>query len=383
MKQFRILLLAVLTMTGLATQAQKFHEIIFCNTIDNKIGSTCAIDERRMLSEIGSIAESIGYEPVEYVYSGTQCSKENLMSVLNSLNCSNKDVVLFYYSGHGIHANGGMEDKFPQMCLKYSYSEQAKFVPVKLANEMISRKGPRLSILLSDCCNNVDEYGDVSVKHLSQSRGVTVLKRSTVDNYRKLFAETRGNVIATGCKLGQTSGCNNNVGGFFTYLFCDILATQCEGSGHPTWENLLSEVKSTVARETRNEQEPYYVNNTSSGGGGTGNTNVTPTPPAPTPQPVNATTSSFSQSIAELLSTQNMTTRVNMVPRILQRCFNNKTATVITMGRNLTTVVDYEEVKSYLNRLAENKKIIGINVLKDETDSNGKRFITVTEVRVE
>lgn len=383
MKQLKILLLAVLTMIGLATQAQKFHEIVFCNTIDSKIGATCEVDERRILSEIGSIAESVGYEPVEYVYSGEKCSKENLMSVLNSLNCSTNDVVLFYYSGHGIHANGNMEDKFPQMCLKYSYRDQANFVPVKVANEIITRKNPRLSIIMSDCCNDIDKYGGVSVKSNLQSRGITILKKSVIDNYRRLFVSSKGNVVATGCKLGQTSGCTmqDNIGGFFTYFFCEELSSLCEGSNNVTWENLLSGVKNTVARKTGNEQEPYYVNNTNSGGGSGGNTNVTPAPPSP--QPVNATTSSFSQAVAELLSTQNMTTRVNMIPRIIQRCFGNKNATIITLGRNLTTVVDYEQVRDYLNRLAANKKIIGVNVLKDETDKNGKRFISVTEVRVE
>lgn len=383
MKQIRIILLAVLTMTGIATQAQKFHQIIFCNTIDSKIGATCAVDEQRVVNEIGSIAESIGYEPVLYIYGGEKCTKENLMSVLNSLNCSANDVVLFYYSGHGIHASGNMEDKFPQMCLKYSYSEQANFVPVKVANEIITRKNPRLSIIMSDCCNDIDTYGGVSVKSNIQSRGINIVKRNSIDNYRRLFVNSKGNIVATGCKLGQQSGCTmaDNIGGFFTFFFCEELANLCENSSNVTWENLLSEVKKTVARETRNEQEPYYVNNTNGGGGSGGNTNVIPAPPSPLP--ANATTSSFSRAVAELLSTQDLTTRANMVSRIMQKCFNNKTATIITLGRNLKTVVDYEQARDYLTRLAANKKIIGINVLKDETDQNGKRFITVTEVRTE
>lgn len=386
MKHFKFFMLsAFFFATGMTAHAQKFHEIIFCNTTDAKIGATCAIDERRILSEIGKIAESIGYEPVEYVYNSENCSKENLMSILNTLNCTNKDVVFFYYSGHGIHADGGLDDKFPQMCLKYSYHQQSNFVPVRVANEMISRKNPRLSIILSDCCNDIDEAGGISVKKI-QSKGITTLKRSSIDNYRRLFAESEGSVIATGCKLGQTSGCTmyEGIGGFFTFVFCEILAQKCEDSSSPpTWENLLSEVKKSVAKFTDNEQEPYYVNNVRTGGSSSTNTNVTPTPPAPTTLPSMATNSPFSQAIAELLSTDNMTSRLNLIPRIIQRCFGGKNATIITVGRNLTTVVDYEDIRSYLNRLAANKKIIGINVLKEETDSSGKQFITVTEVRTE
>ena len=375
--------MAVLTMTGIDTQAQKFHQIIFCNTIDSKIGPTCARDEDRVVSEIGAIAESIGYEPVLYIYGGEKCTKENLMNVLNSLNCSANDVVLFYYSGHGIHAKGNMEDKFPQMCLKYSYSEQENFVPVRVANEIITRKNPRLSIIMSDCCNDIDIYGGISVKSNLQSRGINIVKRNSKENYHRLFVSSKGNIVATGCKLGQQSGCTmeDGIGGIFTYFFCEELVSQCENSSNVTWDNVLAGVKKTVARETRNEQEPYYVININGGGGSGGNTNVTPAPPSS--QPAFATTSPFSQAVAELLSTQNLTTRANMVSRIMQKCFNNKTATIITLGRNLKTVVDYEQAKDYLTRLAANKKIIGINVLKDVTDQNGKSFITVTAVRTE
>jgi len=372
----------VLSVSALSANAQKFYEFVFCNTLDAGIGATCAIDEGRIISEISSIAESIGYEPVERIFHGEDCSRETLMSELSNLKCTNRDVVMFYYSGHGVHANAGMDDKFPQMCLKYGAREQDKFVPVRKVQELIDAKKPRLAIILSDCCNNVDESGWVSAKGLAAAKGIQIIKRDAITNYRKLFAESEGMVVATGCKLGQTSLCtlSNNVGGFFTYFFCDQLASMCEGSGQVSWGSLLSNVKTAVSKKTEREQEPYYVNNIKQEGGSSngGGSNVNP---SPIPPSTNFTT--FQEALENLLRTNDITARRNMLGRIKQQCFNGKDATIITVGRNLTTVVDYEDVDTYLNRLATNKKIIRINVIKDLTDNQGKRFITVTESRVE
>lgn len=382
MKLRMLFLSSALAVSALTANAQKFYEFVFCNTLDSKIGETCALDEERIVSEIGGIAESIGYEPVERMFHGEDCSKETLLNELTNLQCSSRDVVLFYYSGHGVHSNAGLDDKFPQMCLKYAPKDQEKFVPVRKVEELISAKKPRLAIILSDCCNNIDESGWITSKGLTEARGVHIMTRDAVNNYRKLFAESEGIVVATGCKLGQTSLCTmqNRIGGFFTFEFCQQIDKMCKGTGTVTWSNLLSNVKAEVAKQTQNEQEPYYVSNIKQegGSGNGGGGNVTPTPPPPA-----ANFSTFQEALESLLRTNDMTVRRNMLPRIKQRCFSGKNATIVTLGRNLTTVVDYEELDAYLNRLATNKKIIRISVLKDETDSMGKRFITVTETRIE
>lgn len=102
----------------LFANAQKMHKIIFTATDDRRIGSSVKVDNDRANDEIDAIAGYIGYEVVDYVYNGNRCTKQNLLTVLNGLRCSSQDIVFFYYSGHGVHPNGGMEDRFPQMCLK-------------------------------------------------------------------------------------------------------------------------------------------------------------------------------------------------------------------------------------------------------------------------
>jgi hypothetical protein len=76
--------------------------------------------------------------------------------------------------------------------------------------------------------------------------------------------------------------------------------------------------------------------------------------------------------------------RAKTASDIRRKCFpDGQEATVITVGCNLKTVVDYEDIDTYLDRLSSNKKIARINVIKDKTDTKGKRFFTVTEMRNE
>lgn len=98
-------------------QAQIIHKIMFGHTTDERIGPTVEVDMDRASNEIDAIGSYLNYEVKNYVYVADECSKENLERVLSSLSVSNKDIVVFYYSGHGGHANGGFEDKWPQMCL--------------------------------------------------------------------------------------------------------------------------------------------------------------------------------------------------------------------------------------------------------------------------
>ena len=90
------------------TNAQKLHKIIFAATDDRKIGSSVKVDNDRANDEIDAIAGYIGYEVVDYIYNGNRCTKQNLLNVLNGLNCSSQDIVFFYYSGHGVHPDGAL-----------------------------------------------------------------------------------------------------------------------------------------------------------------------------------------------------------------------------------------------------------------------------------
>lgn len=380
---FIVVCLSLLLWQGV--QAQRIHEILFCNTIDRSIGKSVEIDNDRALDEIGCIGGYIGYEVVEHVYQGKDCTRKNLIKLLETLDCSNKDIIFFYYSGHGVHANTNFEDKLPQMCMNTNIESQ--FVPVHLVDEMLAKKGPKLRIIMTDCCNSIDQSGIVQAKDgLAMERGVTVIKSTHQANYRKLFTEPSGSVIVTSSKLGQSSIGNTLYGGCFSYAFWDLLLKECSSTtGTPTWNDLMKKVQETtvnIASRYNHPQEPYYVVNLN--GNNSSSTNAPSYTTPNTTEPAEPAPDGFGQAINQLLAVSDMGKRAKTASDIRRKCFpDGQEATVITVGRNLKTVVDYEDIDTYLDRLSSNKKIARINVIKDKTDTKGKRFFTVTEMRNE
>lgn len=378
-KAFTILMACVCMMQF--ASAQKLHKIIFAATDDKRIGSSVKVDNDRANDEIDAIAAYIGYEVVDYVYNGSRCTKKNLLDVLNGLNCSSQDIVFFYYSGHGVHPDGALEDKFPQMCLNTNI--ESMFVPVRQVEDILKTKPQKLRIIITDCCNN--KNSSVTVKSLMDGgKGATIVKGNVADNYRSLFVNAKGKVMATSSEIGQTSGCayfqdGSDAGGIYSCFFWGLLMKYCEETTAPTWATLINSVKSEVAKFTKQEQKPDDSLEVSGDGGSVSSGGTIPSPPSPTPSPEYATTSPLSQALAQLL-TYDTDTRIARINSILQSCFKDG-GTVVTLGRNLKTVVEYESAEEFLRRLATNLNILRINVIKEETDKNGKPYVTVHEMR--
>lgn len=369
-------IVAVAMMVGNAT-AQTFHVINFCNTLDPEIG--CEVDYDRIIQEAGAIGALIGYEVRFYCGEGEDCSKENLMTTLNSLSCGKDDVVLFYYSGHGTRSSQD-KSEFPQMCLKYSGYEQEKFVPVHTAVETLQAKGAHFTLVITDCCNN--PVSGISAKTLmSKDGGAMTDNEAIARNYRKLFVESQGMVIVTSSKKGQTSLGGKRNGGLFTdQFFGNSLYAAVNGQIPATWNDVLQNVyglvKNLAAQVDNHQQEPYFeinMNNSPSSQPTAPNTHVTP---------VVAVDASFANELATLLDASHSEDwRLNQANYLANKYFTSD-AKVATVGRNGTTIIEYESARDFLCRIAVSKLISKMNVIKETTDSSGKRnYIKVQEIR--
>lgn len=362
--------------------AQKLHKIIFGHTTDSRIGEMVVIDMEKATNEIDEIGVNLNYEIVPYIYVGDECSKENLEKVLSSLSVASNDVVVFYYSGHGGHAQGGQNDPWPQMCLNKPQFQEY-YYPLRKVIETITAKNPHFALILSDCCNNIDETGTVTVKSvLKGAKESTTIDDNTRKNYVDLFTQYKGVLPMTSSKLTQTSGGNAVDGSFFTTNFFDALYEAVSGTS-PTWKTITDNaIKNTVATTTDRQEPACDLSNVQYlGGGGSvtpiGTTVTTTTPPA------EATTSQLEQALSNLLANSNVESRLSSISSILQQCFANTDVYVMTVGRNLTTVVDTESATTFLRRIAQDRKMKKINIIKESKDSNGKcTYLKVHEVKM-
>ena len=387
MKPFFISLFVMFCLP-LLTGAQTIHGIIFAATDDPKIGEGMKRDHDRALEEINDIGAYIGYKTVIYDFPGSKCKKQNLMNVLNSMNTGKDDIVVFYYSGHGAHSKHNLNEKWPQMCL--SEKDHNNWVPVRVVDEQLSKKPHRIRLILSDCCNVIDETGILTAKSIFDNMNtVTVVRGDVSANYKRLFLDKKGKIMATGSILGTPSFGPNSIGGFFSLSFWESLYNECSQGNAPSW----SSVKKNTEKRTQKwasdfgqqngdptlKQTPYIeVNISDLGSSSNVSTISTPQPPVNV-TPVTSSTS-FSESVTSLLGTNNTDARLNLAKQILKQKFSGG-GYVLTLGRDLKTEIDFEKIDVFLKRLVSSQSIIKINVIEESKTNDGKPYITVTEVR--
>lgn len=374
MKHLKICILTfvILFCASVNLSAQKIHAIAFCNTLDSKIGESCANDHDRFKDEIELIAPILGYELVFTSKIAENCSKDNLMSVLQNLNTTDKDIIFFYYSGHGSHAPGD-NDLLPQMCLKYNAYEESKWVPVKKVDEILSTKSGALKIIMTDCCNKVQDF--VSQKFaLMECKGNTTYNDIRPENYRKLFLEAKGKIIVTSSKKGQVSY-GPKEGGVFSISFWNELWNAGTTNQKPDWNSLLAKVKSSTLKVTQNKQEPYYTINVH------GDHPVGPTPVV-VPVVVNPepNQSSLTNALTRLINNEiDLNIRVSSIPNVISTYFTAN-ASVAVIGRDMITVVDYTSIDKFLRNITLAGNIQQISVVSQSMDGGKVNFLKVHEI---
>lgn len=367
-----------------AVTAQTLHVVVFCDTNDRSIGQNKESERKITINEMQTIAEILeeyGYDSELTECHGNYCNKSNLIKTVKGLDVTpNKDVVFFYYGGHGSRAMNNLADPFPQMCLGEDYQEN--WVPATLIKNIIMSKQPRLAIVLTGCCNKEDS--GVSIKSVVSEAAYTKEANINKEAFKKLFLDETGYVMMTSSKAGQYSYSGKEGGVFCLYLWA-LMEKVGEGQLEPKWESLCSMVKNAVAQVPINtkegvvHQEPYYEVHP---GSGTPVRTVTPPPGQNTTRTVtiNNQTSNLANDINSLLNqTLSPDQRLRMIDAVKNTHFSPG-AKVITKGRNMTTNVDYEDVDVFLRRIALSPYIKQINVISEE-GSGKKTQIIVHEVR--
>lgn len=373
-----------LFLSGLATwcvisvNAQTLHFISMFDTNDNSIGAGMRSERMLINNEMQTIAgylEEFGYDSQFSDYYGANCGRASLMQAVNALQVSSDDVVIFYYGGHGARAYNNSEDRFPQMCL--GESSQSNWVPSSLIKNIISQKNPRLTIILTGCCNK--EGAGVTIKSIvAQSSGYTSEANINKTAYKKLFLEAKGIVQLTSSKAGEYSWCGEK-GSLFALALLNVLENVGEGRVNADWNSVCQSVKGLVSslniptRDGTAKQHPDYEVSTSTGGPTPRKDNTT------IRRRVNDTDYDLSQDIESLLDkSQSANVRLAMIPTVLGKHFASG-AKVLTLGRDMSTVVDFEDAEVFLRRITMSPYIKQVNVVEQNGGKN--MLVRVHEIR--
>lgn len=380
MKNIKFSFLLTAIFMQLAASAQTFHVITMFDTNDQSIGTGMKSERQKIINEFQTIAgylEEFGYDYEMSDYYGNSCGKSQLMQAVNSLNVGSDDIVLFYYGGHGARAYNNSSDRFPQMCLGERY--ESNWVPSSLIKNIIVKKNPRLTIVLTGCCNK--ETRGVTIKSIiAQAQGYTNMAEVNKNAFKELFLGSKGVVQMTSSRAGEYSWCNID-GSFFCLALLDVLNDVGHSTVRPDWYSVCDYVKNRISALNISpkeggmvKQNPDYEVSVKDG-----NTPKTDDKGTTVKRKVNDVESDLSQDIARLLDkSTDRNTRLQLIPDILSKHFNNG-AKVLTLGRDMKTVVDYEDANVFLRRIAMSPYISQINIV--DQDGGKSSLVRVHEVR--
>lgn len=238
---------------GLSLEAASLHAILVCDTDAISIGPSVEADYKNMLKEVKMISSQTGLK-----LNVTSFKKRDVhagfFSTIKTLKVRADDVVLFYWSGHGYHSYA-QNDIWP--IFDFTYGETGlSLYDVTLA---LMQKSPRLIISIADCCNG---YIDNSFQPIFRDGR----KNNSKNNYKKLFSNSRGVYISSGCVVGEYSfGLNSSsaflgipAGGFFTNGFLQALHTLVKGSGTDlSWEMVFEQaIQQTEDYQLNDPEDP-------------------------------------------------------------------------------------------------------------------------------
>ena len=234
------------------TTKPKMYAFAFVDTDDKKIG----VGEVKNLARFDACMDKIGAQLGDYIlwqdvlpFEGYECSKLSLLDWIENFKCGPDDVVIFAYMGHGSHSLGDTGTIFPQMCLGSTNDED--FVNLEWVKNQLMKKGPRLCIVLGDCCNSFD--ANTSVKSLGPDKSETSVscasENAHVKALKKLFCESQGFVMAAGSKPGELSWINTNASdtsraGFFMDAFIRAInSVSISSSNENLWDMVFNQVQ--------------------------------------------------------------------------------------------------------------------------------------------
>jgi len=139
---------------------------------------------------------------------GNMATPNAILNEIKNLNVNSNDTIVFYYSGHAANDSSDMGQFFQ---LKDKKGNPIGLSRVEVKQHLLDKKC-RLTVLLTDCCNNFAEEALLEPPQESgRSRGGTAMSPFV----KALFIDKEGIVDITSSKVGQFSFALKN-GSLFT-----------------------------------------------------------------------------------------------------------------------------------------------------------------------
>ena len=238
---------AVPTVTPTAvttTPVARLYALLICDTDAEKVGPTIPLDRDRMLGMFKTLIDPQGRRDriVPSVLDGENATPERILQYLETLQIGPQDSLLIYYRGHGAHSDVNGHE----LAMKHGHIKRS------VVRSAMREKNARLSVLLTDCCDNVIKT-DGSEDEKPKAHRRKPFAAGEVANWAtisSLFFAGQGNLVdINACKPGQESFSNKAFGGFFSACFVHTMCespTEVSSTSSLDWTRLCDHVNGLV-----------------------------------------------------------------------------------------------------------------------------------------
>jgi hypothetical protein len=202
------------------------HAILVANTDDKAIGSE--IDLKKITELLEMIEINTGLTLEIHTMAGNHFNYNQVTNTLTHLSVNPNDVVMFYYSGHGI--NKDEQSRWPSMQVGN------RLLNLTWVTSTLKEKNPRFFIAISDSCNNfIKSIPTTNTKGITQG-----------ENFKPLFLDYQGYIISSAAKPGQMSGGSSQHGGLFTKALLKSLNEEM-ASTNPNWHTIMARAETPIS----------------------------------------------------------------------------------------------------------------------------------------
>lgn len=249
-------------------QSPKFYFLSCIDNVNEDVRSGCAKDYEKALMLFKAIAADakMEFENVKIPF-----GSEQMNQILNNFHCSEEDVVVFLFSGHGFrYEQDGEELPWP-----YAYlCQRAPGQPIETdgscefdldeVQTIIQNANPRMSVILADCCNDVIDNAAINsdLSRFYKELETTAEEESAEESNMALFTDFRGHIIASAASPGEGGITNDDEGSHFSNAFLGNLYEAIQPNAAPaSWEKILNQTKNVVKEIAPGQTPLFWIQN--------------------------------------------------------------------------------------------------------------------------
>jgi len=203
-----------LVMKGKNTRTM-LHALLICDDSPHSgLTKETHVDIENMRAFLKKVAKTTKLRVKIHNLSGKKTTYNNVLYWVKSLPNKRNQIFFCYFAGHGYRPETN-KSPWPYCSLP----NHSTHITHEWMLSELKKHNPRLSIILSDCCNSTD----LSESVFAEKRHSKSKKNKKCKGLNHLFLATRGTIIGTAASPGQPAFCSRQIGGLFTRSFLDAI----------------------------------------------------------------------------------------------------------------------------------------------------------------